>query len=121
MTESHLPVQRQQAFRLHGCVRLLRDPKLVRGAPQKCRVTDRLSCGQEEEATRVEWKPREPPAEALFDPRGQRRRGGRGKAARELGGSQPAGELQQCKGVAPGLGNDALENGYVQPSREDRL
>src|SRR6478736_6188537 len=96
MTERHLPVQRQQALRLH-------------------------SCRQEEEATRVEWEPREPPAETLFDARGQRQRRRQVEAARELGGSQPARELQQCKGIAPGLGNDALENGCVQPSREGRL
>src|SRR5882724_12500742 len=121
MTESHLPVQRQQAFRLHGCGRCLRDSKLVRSAPQKRRITNRLSGSQDEEPTRVEWEPRKPPAEALLDPRGQRQRRRQVESARELRGSQPAWELQQSKRVAPGLGNDALENGFVQPSREDRL
>jgi hypothetical protein len=118
MTESHLPVQRHQAFRLDGSRRCLRDSKLVRGAPQKRRVTDRLSGGQEEEPTRVEWEPRKPPAEALLDPRGQRQGRRQVESARELRGSQPAWELQQSKRVAAGLGNDALENGFVQPSRE---
>src|SRR6478735_2348604 len=119
MTESHLPVQRQQAFRLHSCGRCLRDSKLVRSAPEKRRVTDRLSGGQEQEPTRVEWEPRKPPAEALLDPRGQRQRRRQVESARELRGGQPAWELQQGKRVAPGLGNDALEHGFVQPSRED--
>src|SRR6476660_9600595 len=100
MTECHLPVQRQQAFRLHGSRRCLRDSKLVRGAPQKRRVTDRLSGGQEEEPTRVAWEPPEPPAEALLDPRGQWQRGRQVESARELRGSQPAWELQHCKRVA---------------------
>src|SRR6266542_2608685 len=121
MTERHLSVQPQQALRLHGCSRCLRDSKLVRGAPQKRRVTDRLGGGQEEKPTRVAWEPREPPAEALLDPRGQRQRRRQVESARQLPGGQPAWELQECERVAPGFGNDALENGFVQTSREDGL
>src|ERR1700751_4711606 len=97
MTDRDLPVQRQQASRLHGSRRCLRDSKLVRGAPQKRRVTDRLSGGQKEELTRVAWEPREPPAEALLDPSGQRQGRRQVESARELRGSQPAWELQQCQ------------------------
>src|SRR5215218_429686 len=121
MTERHVSVQPQQALRLHGCSRCLRDSKLVRGAPQKRRVTDRLGGGQEEKPTRVAWEPREPPAEALLDPRGQRQHRRQVESARQLPGGQPAWELQECERVAPGFGNDALENGFVQTSREDGL
>src|SRR6476660_10653271 len=104
MTECHLPVQRQQAFRLHGSRRCLRYSKLVRGAPQKRRVTDRLSGGQEEEPMRVAWEAREPPAEALLDPGRQRQRRRQVESARELRGSQPTRELQQRERIAPSLG-----------------
>src|SRR5689334_12767591 len=121
MTERHLPVERQQALRLHGSRRRLRDSKLVGRVPQKRRVTDRVSGRQEEEPTRVAWEPREPPAEALLDSRGQRQRCRQVEPACELRRRQAAWELKQCKRVAPGFGNDAVENGFVQPSLEDGL
>src|SRR5580765_1285080 len=108
MTKRHLPVQRQQAFRLHCPRRCLPDSELVRGTPEKRRITDRLSGGQQEQLTRVAWEPLEPSAEALLDPSRQRQRRGQVESARELAGSQPARQLEQCKGIAPGLGDDAL-------------
>ena len=74
MTERHCTVQRQQAFRLHGERGRLRDPKLLRCAPQKCRVADRFCRRQEQQPPSVAREPRQPPREALLDPSGQRQR-----------------------------------------------
>ena len=120
MTEHHRTVQRQQALRLHGVRGRLRDPELLRGAPQKRRVADRFCGRQEQQPPRVAREPRQPPREALLDPGGQRQRRGQAEAAGELGGRQPARELQERERIPARLGDDPLEHGLVQPRRAGR-
>ena len=121
MTEHHCTVQRQQAFRLRGVRGRLRDPKLLRRAPQKRRVADRFCCRQEQQPPRVAREPHQPPREALLDPGGQRQRCRQPETSGELGGRQPARELQERERIPACLGDDPLEHGLVQPRREDGL
>ena len=121
MPEHHCTVQRQQAFRLRGVRGRLRDPKLLRRAPQKRRVADRFCCRQEQQPPRVAREPCQPPREALLDPGGQRQRCRQPETSGELGGRQPARELQERERIAACLGDDPLEHGLVQPRREDGL
>ncbi len=60
-------------------------------------------------------------AEALLDPGGQRQRRRQPETAGELGGRQPARQLQQRKRIPARLGDDPLEHGLVQPRRQDGL
>ena len=99
----------------------IRDSELPRGAPQKCGITEWLCRGQEQQPPRVAREPRQPPPEALLDPGGQRQRSGQAETAGELGGGQPAGELQERERIAARLGDDPLEHRFVKSCREDGL
>ena len=121
MTERHRAVERQQAFRLDGVRGRLRDPELPRRAPQERRVAERLGRRQEQQPPRVAREPRQPPREALLDPGGQRQRRRQAEPAGELGGRQPARQLQQRERIAARLGDDPLQHRFVQPRREDGL
>ena len=121
MPEHHCTVQRQQALRLRGVRGRLRDPKLLRCTPQERKVADRFCRRQEQQPPRVAREPRQPAREALLDPRGQRQRRRQTETAGELGGRQPARELQERERIPACLGDDPLEHGLVQPRHEDGL
>jgi hypothetical protein len=121
VTEHHRTVQRQQTFRLRGVRGRLRDPKLLRRAPQKRRVADRFCCRQEQQLPRVAREPRQPSRETLLDPRGQRQRRRQPETTGELSGRQPARQLQERERIPACLGDDPLEHGLVKPRRENGL
>ena len=121
MTEHHSGAELQQAFRFDGFRDRLGDSELLRRPPNECRVAHRISCREEQQASRVTWKTGQPPGEALLDARGQRHRRGQTKPARELCRRQPARQLQQGERVPAGLDDDPLQHVLIERSWQDRL
>src|SRR5439155_20607873 len=109
------------AFRLHGVRGRLRDPELLRRAPQKRRVTDGFCRRQEQQPPRVTREPRQASREALLDPSGQRQSRREAESTGELRRRQPAWQLEERERIPARLGDDPLEYGLVEPRREDGL
>jgi hypothetical protein len=100
-----------------ACAAVFGNPEFLRGAPQERWVSDRLCGRQQQQPSRFAGKSRESPSEALFDAGGERQRHRKAEAARELGGRQPARELDQREWIPARLGDDPLKDGFVKPSR----
>ncbi len=62
MTENHSGTKLQQSFRFDRFGNRSGDSELLRRPPNECRVADWISCGDEQQASRVTWKSGQPAA-----------------------------------------------------------
>ena len=90
------------------------EPEPVGRTPQQRRVADGVGCRHEQQAPALLRERLELPREAELDAIRQRHRAGRPETARELPGSQAAGQLEQRQGVAAGLADDAVAQPHVE-------
>ncbi len=98
----------------------LRDPELPRSSPQK-RGSPSGSAAAKSSNRRASRGSRASRRAKLSSiPVGQRQRRGQAEAAGELGGGQPARELQERERVAARLGTIRSSTAFVQPRRRGR-
>jgi hypothetical protein len=120
MPEPHPAAEFDQAGRGAGAGGLDPDSEPLGRTPHQHRVTDRLSRGDQQQQPRRRRKRRQPPPEALLDPAQQCRSVGQPEPARQLRGRQAPGELQQCQGVAAGLGDEPVAHPLIQRAGDHR-
>ena len=120
MPEPHPGAEVHQAGRGAGAGGLDPNSEPLGRTPHQHRVTNRLSRGDQQQQPRRRWKRRQPPPEALLDPAQLCRSVGLPEPARQLRGRQTPWQLQQCQGVAAGLGDDPVAHPLVQRAGDHR-
>ena len=114
MAKAHPGPERDQLCRLGRRDGVGPDPESLGRPPQQCDVADRLGRRGEQQPLGPRRERFEAPEEALLDLAGQRPRVGKAEAARQLGGREAAGQLDQRERVAARLGDDPVADPLVE-------
>ena len=120
MAEAHPGAERDQLCRLRRRDGVGSDPESLGRPPQQRDVADRLGRRREHQPLGPGRERFEAPQEALLDVAGQRPRVGKAESARQLGGRQTAGQLDQRERIAARLGDDPVPDPLVEHSGQRR-
>jgi hypothetical protein len=121
MAKRHGAVERDESGGLRSFSRSLRDPKMLGGAPKKCRVSDRFGRSEEQQALCVSREREKSSREALLDYRGDWQCRRQAEAAGELAWGHAAWKLDQGEWIPTSLGDDPFEHRFVEARHDDRL
>ncbi|HUO74576.1 MAG TPA: hypothetical protein VMU39_27645 [Solirubrobacteraceae bacterium] len=120
MTEGHALSEREQPVRLcvHGGHR---DSESLRRSHQQQRIADRLSCGDQQQTSRVVGDRLNPTNEAFLDSPCDPLRLDEAEAARQLPRRHPPRELEQRQRVSVRLRDDPVTNPVIEPEPNGRV
>jgi hypothetical protein len=121
MAERHVSVHRQQTVGPGRQGRLRRHAQPRRRPPHEGGVADRFCRRHQQEQPGLRRQRVDPRQEALLDVPGQRAGLQQAEATRHLGRGESAWQLEQSKGIAPGLDHDPIANAPIEPGRGGRV